>query len=80
MTGLSGGYGGPSVREHAASWQYGDNKPYTYENASGMLLDSEGVIFGAITHIHRECWESEHCFDDDPDDVQELAGSNPCLN
>ena len=74
VTGWAGGYGGPSVREHAASWQYGATKPYTFEKAVELLLDPEGVIFGAISDIHRRCWESEHCFDDDPDDVRALSG------
>lgn len=56
VTGLSGGFGGPSVREMAA-----------FE----LLLDKNGLIFGPIQEIHRTIYErdKEICFDDDPDDL-----------
>jgi len=71
VTGWSGGYGGPSVREHAASHQHG-GKQCTFEEAVRILIADDGVIFGPITDLHRMCWEDEYCFDDDPQDVAEL--------
>ena len=70
VTGWSGGYGGPSVREHAVPRYYPGR--YSFEEAVELLLRDDGPIFGPLTEIHRYCWENEHCFDDDPDDVKEL--------
>ncbi|OQA03212.1 MAG: hypothetical protein BWY68_00802 [bacterium ADurb.Bin400] len=75
VTGSSGGYGGPSVREHAASQMHG-GRNYTFEEAVELLLDPQGVIFGPIAEIHRICWTDEHCFDDDPDDIRVLSGES----
>jgi hypothetical protein len=71
VTGWSGGYGGPSVREHAASWLYA-GKRYSFDDAVDLLIQDDGVIFGPISKVHRQCWNEEHCFDDDPVDVNEL--------
>ncbi len=73
VTGASGGYGGPSVREHTASQMYGPGGAYTFEEAVELLLSDEGPIFGPLTDVHRFCWENEHCFDDDPEDKAELG-------
>ncbi len=77
--GWSGGFGGPSVREHAASWTF-TSKPYSFDDAVRLLLDEQGVIFGPLTDIHRRCWEDEYCFDDDPDDLKQLEGIAGCNN
>jgi hypothetical protein len=77
VTGWSGGFGRPSVREHAASRLYGAKAGrYTFEEAVELLILDEGPIFGPLTEIHRRCWEEEFCFDDDPDDVRELSGGS----
>lgn len=73
VTGASGGYGGPSVREHAAARLR--NRAYSFEEAVKELLDDNGLIFGPIIDIHRQCWENEHCFNDDPEDILLLEGS-----
>lgn len=71
VTGWSGGYGGPSVREHAAARVC---PPYQdFDSAVRQLIAENGVVFGSITGLHQKCWVEEHCFDDDPDDVRELS-------
>jgi len=70
VTGMSGGYGGPSVREHAAARVA---RPYmTFEEACELLLKLDGVIFGPITDLHRAMFRDEHCFNDDPEDLEVL--------
>lgn len=76
VTGLSGGYGGPSVREHAASHKYGLGGRLTYDEAVAWLSDPKDVIFGPLTDVHRGCWAHEYCFDDDPDDIRNLESLN----
>ena len=75
VTGWAGGYGGPSVRDHAVSHTYG-GKRYTFEKAVALLISDEGLIFGPLTEVHRQCWQDEYCFDDDPEDVKQLEGGN----
>lgn len=71
VTGWSGGFGGPSVREHAAARVC---RPYQdFDSAVRKLIAENGVVFGPLTDLHRECWICEHCFDDDPDDVRSLS-------
>ena len=97
VTGWSGGFGGPSVREHAVTRavmlqgrgkegpkfdsNFGVLQTYqpdpeffrpgkwTFESA---VKFAEPICFGLITELHRSCWKSEHCFDDDPQDIVEL--------
>lgn len=71
VTGWSGGYGGPSVREHVACrLRTGE---HTFEQAVELLIREDGPIFGPLTDLHRYCWKEEHCFDDDPSDVEQLS-------
>lgn len=79
VTGWSGGYGGPSVREHAACRMYAGQGPldegfWPEEEATRLLLDPSGPIFGPFIELHLACWREEHCFDDDPQDIIELEG------
>ena len=68
LTGLSGGYGGPSVREHAAC-----RLPRTSDfDEACRLVDP--VVFGPLTDVHRSLWKQECCFEDDPEDMTELGG------
>ena len=73
VTGMSGGIGGPSVREHAASRLHGPGGNCFYEQAVDVLIQDNGPIFGPITDLHRACWEEEECSNDDPDDIAELS-------
>lgn len=72
VTGWSGGFGGPSVREHAASRMHGGMQ-HSFKEAVDLLLNESGPIFGPLNKVHEECWEEEFCFDDDPSDVVELV-------
>ncbi len=71
VTGVSGGYGGPSVREYVAESKYGGRRR-SFEEACTLLLADDGPIFGPITDLHRMFWEDYDCFDDDPKDIEEL--------
>jgi hypothetical protein len=71
VTGWSGGFGGPSVREHAAGHVYG-NRRYPFDEAVELLMLEESPIFGPIADVHHFCWENEHCFDNDPSDAEQL--------
>lgn len=73
VTGLAGGYGGPSVREHAAAREFGPGGGHSFEEACRLLSSEEGPIFGPITKLHRVCWREEFCFDDDPEDLRALG-------
>jgi len=73
VTECSGGYGGPSVREHAVAHTY-IAKPYSFERALELLLDENGLIFGPLREIHFYCFRHEHCFNDDSDDLIVLQG------
>lgn len=73
VTGWTGGWGGPSVREHAAAQIFAPGPRPTYEEAVEQLGDPNGLIFGPITDLHRAVWAEEHCFDDAEDDVAALV-------
>lgn len=72
-TGVSGGYGGPSVRELAIGYQYAPTS-MLFREAVKLCLSDAGPIFGPLTPFHSEIWEEEGdiCFDDDPEDIKEL--------
>ena len=73
VTGWSGGYGGPSVREHAAARMC--PHPSEFDKAVEILIANNGPIFGPLADLHSMCWEDEECFDDDPQDVYILNRS-----
>lgn len=74
VTKRTGGFGGPSVRQHVVNRLYIGKPPMPFEEASRLLLADDGLIFGPLTSLHHQVWEqlSEICFDDDPQDVAEL--------
>lgn len=67
LTGQAGGYGGPSVREHACA------RLTRTDDFNLACSEAEPIVFGPLTDLHREMWADEHCFDDDPADVAELS-------
>ncbi len=73
VTGYSGGFGGPSVREHAIPRVLGQGGGRSFDEAVELLISDDGPIFGPITDVHRHCWENECCFDDDPEDIKQLS-------
>lgn len=76
VTGASGGYGGPSLREHIAGMVHGAGGQHSFEEACRLLLKDDGAIFGSLTEQHHCFWneQSDICFDDDPDDLRQLSG------
>lgn len=80
VTGASGGFGGPTVREHVAGLMLG-NRGLTYDQVVAELIKEDGLIFGPLRKEHHAFWEEQGdiCFDDDPVDVAFLEG-DPELN
>ena len=91
VTGASGGYGGPSIREYAVSWALagdGFNVPtegsLTMQFPDGRLPRAgewefeqacqfaEPICYGILPAIAKKIVEQEHCFDDDPQDLEKL--------
>lgn len=98
VTGASGGYGGPSIREHAVSWALagdGTNTPID-TNLGGLTIQvpdgrlpragewsferacqfAEPICYGQLPAIAARIQQEEHCFDDDPADLEELRGKS----
>ncbi|MGC8710954.1 MAG: hypothetical protein ACP5RH_01045 [Leptodesmis sp.] len=82
VTGASGGYGGPSLREHLVSWSVGAAWGICYPPGSWTF--EEAVAYAAplcfdnpAKHLSRlaEIQEVEACFDDDPEDLRALQGN-----
>ena len=77
VTGASGGYGGPSVREHTAE-RMGSRKKRMGEwdfNEAVKFCDSQ--CYGELTKYHKEIFKVEHCFDDAREDLEILQGQFP---
>lgn len=74
MTGASGGYGGPSIREHAVSYAALESgRPggdYSFDEACQF---AGPIVFGPLTELHQRVHKNEYCFDDDPDDEKKIA-------
>ena len=80
VTGMSGGFGGPSMREHQASrigHSAGLVSNCTFEQATEAV---ELCCFGPLTYEHACMLNVEHCFDDAPGEEAEarrlLAAKN----
>jgi hypothetical protein len=67
-TGWSGGFGGPSIREHVAC-RHRQGEDMSFEQAVEACSED---VFGPLTENHKIAWEQEYCFDDDPKDLVEL--------
>lgn len=94
VTGASGGYGGPSIREHAVSWALaGDGYNVSADTNLGALTVqfpdgriprpgqwgfnaavqfADPICFGILPASAEQIIQAEHCFDDDPADLQEV--------
>lgn len=72
-TGWSGGYGGPSIREHTTCKvgvsRYRNAGEWSFEDACRFTAR---WCFGRMNFQHRVCVDGEHCFGDDPQDVEIL--------
>jgi len=75
VTGVSGGFGGPSVREHIADQLLG-RRGLSFDQAVEELLKEDGLIFGPLRQEHFDFWseQGDICFDDDPMDLAVLNG------
>ena len=86
VSGWSGGYGGPSMREHAVSWslagdgynldrlQFPDGR---LKRAGQWSFDEalsfcEPICYGSLPSICKRIAVEEYCFNDDPEDLAEL--------
>ena len=85
VTGMSGGYGGPSMREHAVSYVAIEagrrDGTFSYDEA---VKFAEPYCYGPMTHEIARMLEDEHCFDDSAEDLEQarrlLQGGDPSLN
>ena len=70
MIHASGGYGGPSVRELAATTALG-LQTLSFEDACKFC---EPIVYGPLTDLHQKIWDEQQMilFDNDPDDVRQL--------
>ena len=69
VTGASGGYGGPSMREHLAARHLGPGGEWSLEEAMNKV---EEICYGPLTSEHASIFTSEFCFDD-PEGDKEAA-------
>ena len=69
---VSGGYGGPSVREHAVCRALAGQAFSDFDEACAFCVP---LVYGPLTDLHRQIWDEEQeiCFDDDPEDVRLLC-------
>lgn len=100
VSGASGGFGGPSLREHLCSWSLsGENGSVNAIEVAGEAMSAiypdgslpmagNWLFEDAIAHCSKICFspvsehrsqliqiqEREHCFDDDPIDLEALRG------
>jgi hypothetical protein len=86
VSGFSGGYGGPSIREHAVSWALtgdGDRvgniqipdgriKRAGEWNFEEACSFAEPIVYGILPAIAAQIIKTEYCFDDDPEDIAAL--------
>ena len=74
VTGASGGYGGPSVREHTTERLGGAIKnmgEWTFDEA---VTFCDSICYGEITETHWRIWRENPslCFDDTEEDLEVL--------
>lgn len=70
VTGWSGGFGGPSMREHWAcrvAEAKGTVGQFSFDDAVTAV---EEACYGQLTLDHANMLEEEHCFDDAPGEVE----------
>jgi hypothetical protein len=69
----SGGFGGPSVREHAVAQAVNDTgRSFTdFETACQFVAP---IVYGPLTDLHRRIWDDQQviCHDNDPEDERQL--------
>lgn len=89
VTGMDGGYGGPSIREHAVHWSLSGNSDHSGAvpiaddrlplNGTWTLEKAcefaAPIVYGDLPAIASQIHQSESCFDDDPEDLVEIKKS-----
>lgn len=70
VTGWSGGYGGPSMREHWAS-RVAYSKGIEKFDFDSAVTAVDEACYGTLTIDHARMLEDEHCFDDAPGEVEQ---------
>ena len=73
VTGASGGYGGPSIREHAAERMGSSTKPMGEWEIEEAITFCDTPCYGELTDLHHALFHMESCFDDDPSDLEALG-------
>ena len=71
-TGASGGYRGPSVREHVTERLGSQVKrmgEWEFEEAINFC---DSLCYGDLIELHYALFQQEHCFDDSPGDLEAL--------
>ncbi|MCP4523058.1 MAG: hypothetical protein GY828_02455, partial [Candidatus Gracilibacteria bacterium] len=71
VTGYSGGYGGPYIREHYAV-RLSKERDMSFEKAVRSMLPSEGPLFREFTDEHKKVFIQEHCFNDPECDIEAI--------
>ena len=72
VTGASGGYGGPSVREHAAERMGSREKRMGDWGFVESVKFCESPCYGELTELHHVLFRDESCFDDSEGDLEVL--------
>ncbi len=71
MTGMAGGFGGPSMREHWAG-RVAHSKGLVGNCSFEQAVEvAEGVCFGPLSYEIALMLEVEYCFDDAPNEQEE---------
>lgn len=74
VTGMSGGYGGPSIREHCVTWLAIKERKmagtWSVDDASKF---AEPICYGELPLIALQVYQNESCFDGDPADLERLG-------
>ncbi len=76
VTRTSGGFGGPSMRQHLAARLTPEKLPF-----DEAIKAVEDCCYGELTEEHARMIIEEHCFDDAPEDLtraHELLGLSTC--
>lgn len=71
-TGASGGYGGPSVREHTTERMGSRVKRMGEWEFEEAIAFCDAPCYGELTELHHALFRQESCFHDAPQDLEVL--------
>lgn len=72
VTGASGGYGGPSVREHTAERMGSREKRMGEWSFEDAVKFCDNPCYGELTELHHALFWDESCFNDSEGDLEVL--------